>query len=190
MTLSLPLETSRLRLRDFTADDFAGVHAWSSDPEVVRFLFWGPRDVAETTDYLARMIASQRETPRLVWEIGIEERASGRLVGACDLTLAPDGAGPDVGDLGFVLAREAWGRGIASELSHALVQAGFASLGLTRIIATCDPENAASARVLERAGLHRTRLVERHRFAKQRWWTSWEWALERAEWEALRGGAR
>lgn len=183
MPISLPLSTAHLRLRDFTADDFDAVHAWGADAEVVRFLCWGPRDVADSAEYLARMITSQRATPRFVWEVGIEERSSGRLVGACDLTIDPAGTGSDVGDLGFLVVRDIRGRGVAREAARAMVCAGFESLGLARIVATCDPENTASGRVLAHAGLQRTGVRERHRFAKGRWRTSWAWALERAEWE-------
>jgi len=56
------------------------------------------------------------------------------------------------GEMGYVLARDVWGRGYATEAAAALLAYGFAA-GLHRIGATCDPENAASARVLEKIGM-------------------------------------
>jgi RimJ/RimL family protein N-acetyltransferase len=175
--LDLPIRTARLRLRDFTVADGAAVHAYASDPEVARFLYWGPRDEAESRDYVGRMLAIQRERPRSRWELAIVRAADGRVLGACDLTHV----GPGEADLGYVLARAAWGRGYATEAARALVAAGFARLGLRRIVATCDPANAASARVLEKAGLRRAAFVPRHEWAKGRWWDALRYELQRDE---------
>jgi ribosomal-protein-alanine N-acetyltransferase len=131
-------------------------------------MFHGVRTVADTQDYLDRMIESQAADPRVVWELAVVETATGRLVGACDLTCESAGEG----DLGFILSKDVWGRGYASEAARAMVRAGFDRLGLTRVFATCDVANPASARVLEKAGLTRVATLERHTFALGRWWTS------------------
>jgi [ribosomal protein S5]-alanine N-acetyltransferase len=54
--------------------------------------------------------------------------------------------------LAFCLAREYWGRGLATEAGHAFVKLGFDELGLKRIVAVADVRNAASIRVLEKLG--------------------------------------
>jgi RimJ/RimL family protein N-acetyltransferase len=164
--LTLPIETRRLLLRDFDDGDFAAVHAYASDPEVTRFMFYGPRDEAETREYLREMRRSRGRRPRTAFELAIVRRDDARLIGACDLTLEPRREA----DLGFILALDAWGFGYASEAALALLDAGFAELGLTRIFATCDVANLASARVLERIGLRRRGILRRHREAKGRWW--------------------
>ena len=180
MPLALPLRTHRLIARDFTASDFDAVHAYASDPEVTRFMFYGPRPAAETRQYLERMIVAQRLQPRAIWELGVVQAADGRLVGACDLTLEH----PHEADLGFVFARDVWGRGYASEIACALVRAAFEELGVGRVFATCDVGNHASARVLEHAGLRRQARLDHHMFAKDTWWTSYLYALRHDEWRA------
>ena len=132
----------------------------------------------ETRGYLERMFDSQREEPRLVWELGVLEASGDRVVGACDLTLEY----PDAADLGFIFSREVWGLGYATEAARAMVRAGFQQLGLTRIFSTCDVENHASARVLEKAGLRRESILEKHKYAKCRWWTSCLYSVRRDEW--------
>ena len=92
-----------------------------------------------------------------------------RLVGACDLTCENE----HEGDLGFIFAKDVWGAGYATEAARAMVRAGFEELGLTRIFATCDVANGASARVLEKAGLTRAATLHRHKYALGRWWTSY-----------------
>src|SRR5262249_7828135 len=114
-------------------------------------MFYEPRDEAETRAYLQEMHQSQNADPRPGFERAIVRRDDGRLIGACDLTLAAKREA----DLGYILARHAWGSGYATEAARALVDAGFSELRLTRIFATCDVANHASARVLERVGLRR-----------------------------------
>jgi RimJ/RimL family protein N-acetyltransferase len=86
-TLILPVRTARLNLREFVRTDFHAVYAYSSDPRVTRYLFFGPRDEDGTADYLDGLLASQRERPRTRFELAVEEIASGRVIGACDLSL-------------------------------------------------------------------------------------------------------
>lgn len=176
--LLLPLRTERLMLRDFHPDDFQAIHAYASDPDVTRFMFYGPRSEADTRAYLDRVIATQQAQPRTVWELAIVERADERVIGACDLTLEPG----DEADLGFVLARERWRRGYATEAAREMLRAGFEELGLRRIFATCDVANHASAHVLEKAGLRQEATLERHKFAKDTWWTSYLYAIVVEDW--------
>jgi hypothetical protein len=89
-------------------------------------MFYGPRTVADTHAYLERMLASQREEPRLIWELGAVVTADDRLVGACDLTLDS----PQEADLGFIFSQEVWGMGYATEAARLLVCVGFEQLGL------------------------------------------------------------
>jgi len=182
-TLSLPIHTGRLTLRDFRASDFDRVFAYASDSEVTRFMFYGPRDQAETHDYLQGMLQSQTEVPRLTWEVAVIRRADGRLIGACDLTLEDVLAA----DLGYILAREAWGQGYATEIACTLLRAGFAQLGLQRIFAICDVHHLASARVLEKAGLQRETTLYGYKEAKGRSWDMYRYALTYHEWRRSQG---
>ena len=178
MALALPLRTARLVLRDFHSDDFADVLAYGSDPEVVRFMFFDPRDAAGTRAYLERMLASQREEPRRIFELAVERTSDGRVIGACDLTLE----GEREADLGYILAREAWGHGHASEIARALVRAGFEQLGLERIFAVCAVGHTASARVLEKAGLRHEATLRDFKQARGRSWDVERYAILRAQW--------
>jgi [ribosomal protein S5]-alanine N-acetyltransferase len=81
----LPIATERLTLREFVKDDFEAMHAFSSDPRVTRYLFFGPRDEEGTADYLDGLLASQLELPRTRFELAVEE---GRI-GAADRRLRP-----------------------------------------------------------------------------------------------------
>lgn len=176
--LALPLQTAHLTLRDFVASDLHAVYAYASDPEVTRYIFYEPRDEADTRDYIQRMLDSQVERPRLIWELAMVRRADNRLIGACDLTLENG----DEADLGYILARDVWGQGYATEATREMVRAGFEQLNLERIFATCEVNNSASARVLEKAGLRRTAILANYKEAKGRWWDMYLYAITSSEW--------
>ena len=181
IAIELPVVTQRLQLRDFADTDFAAVHDFASDPDVTRHMFHGARTVADTRDYLRRCISAQAERPRRIWELAIVGRDDDRLIGACDLTLDDDGDG----DLGYILRRDAWRRGYAAEAALAMVNAGFAQLRLERIYAMCEAGHAASARVLEKAGLRWVRSVTHAHQAQGRWWDMELFELRRAEWKSM-----
>ena len=150
-TLNLPVRTARLKLREFGPADFAAIYSYSADPRVTRYLFFGPRDEENTAEYLDGLLASQREVPRTRFELAVEETESGRVIGACDLSLIER----DVADLGYMLGTPDWGKGFATEISLALIDAAFLDLRAERVISTVDVNNRASIRVLEKIGIDR-----------------------------------
>ncbi len=176
------MRTARLILREFVAADLDAVYAYSSDPRVTRYLFFGPRDAESTADYLEELLASQRERPRTRFELGVEEIATGQLIGACDLSLIEG----DVVDLGYMLGAPHWGKGLATEIATALVEAAFSDLRAEQVISTVDVSNSASIRVLEKIGMRWEAVYRKHRRAKNRWWDCHLFVLPRAVWEASR----
>jgi RimJ/RimL family protein N-acetyltransferase len=181
-TLIVPVRTARLSLREFVESDFDAVHAYSSDPRVTRYLFFGPRDEQGTTDYLEGLLASQHERPRTRFELAVEEIASGRVIGACDLSLIER----NVVDLGYMLGARDWGKGFATEIALALIDAAFFDLRADRVISTVDINNDASIRVLEKIGMRWEAVFRKHRRAKNRWWDCHLFILPREVWEASR----
>lgn len=178
--LTLPRRTPRLVLRDFTAADVDGILAYSSDPRVTRYLFFGPRDAESTAEYLDGLIESQREAPRTRFELAVVERDTQRLIGACDLSRIERG----VFDLGYMLGAAHWGRGYATEIARSLAEAAFLELRAARVISTVDVNNRASIRVLEKLGMRWEAVYRKHRRAKNRWWDCHLYVLPREVWEA------
>jgi [ribosomal protein S5]-alanine N-acetyltransferase len=151
--VSTILETDRLIVRSWTADDAEDAFAIYGDPEVTHYL---PEDVRDTTiedtkTWLAGKVMSQGENEPLgVW--AVEERATGRVIGHALLQYAPIN-GEDRAEVGYALARAAWGKGYATEIAQAMLRVGFDTLNLTEIYGVVIPENTASRRVLEKIGM-------------------------------------
>jgi ribosomal-protein-alanine N-acetyltransferase len=145
------LGTPSLDLRPFADGDAEAMHRIYSDPVVMRYVATGPAaNIAATQRLLNDYAVHQRAHGFSFW--GVVERASGMLIGDAGLYRTPAG---EV-ELGYTLALAAWGRGYATEAATAWLEAAFGPLGITEVIALAEPDNVASLRVLEKAGMRRT----------------------------------
>jgi ribosomal-protein-alanine N-acetyltransferase len=177
------IQTKRLVLRDFEEADWKSVHDYASDQEVVRYMDWGPNTKEESKDFIQRALAHQKETPRNNFTLAIVLKARNTLIGGCGIYVSnPDNR---EGYIGYVLNRNFWGRGYATETAQALLEFGFNQLKLHRIFATCEPENTASARVLEKIGMRREGHFREHKWAKGKWRNSLLYAILDYEWTRL-----
>jgi len=175
------IRTQRLVLRDFEEADWKSVHDYASDIEVVRFMPWGPNTVEDTQNFIRRTIASQQEQPRRNYSLGVILTSQNLLIGGCGIYVS----NPDEreGYIGYVFNRNYWGQGYATEAAKALLEFGFRQLNLHRIYATCDPANKASARVLEKTGMQLEGHVREHRWVKEKWRDSLQYAIIDHEWK-------
>ncbi len=144
------LRGSQVILRWLTAADVDALHEIFSDPEVARYLAI-PRQLgrADTERFLDGIHEGYRTSSLYQW--GIEH--AGRVVGTCTL------GGIDWenrrAEIGFALARAAWGQGLMPDALAVLIDHAFEDLRLHRIEADVDPRNSASLRLLERLGFRR-----------------------------------
>lgn len=145
------LDGERVALRDFTPHDLDAVQAYAGDPEVSRYMIWGPNDPAATQAFLTEAILQARAVPRTAFDVAVTLLGSGELVGGARIAILD--SAHRRGDIGYVLRREVWGQGLGTEIARLLCRFGFEELQLHRIEATCDPRNVASRRVLEKAGM-------------------------------------
>ncbi len=111
-------------------------------------IYGGARTAEETRERLRELIEHQKRYGFSKW--GVEDRASGVVVGDCGIQLLE--GGPDV-ELGYRLRPSVWGRGYATEGARACLGAAFTGLGIDRVVAIVEPGNAASVRVLEKIGM-------------------------------------
>lgn len=147
------LTTERLVLRGWRESDLRPLAAINRDPGVMRHV-GGPIPKAESDLVIGRFLQKWREDPRFGWW-AVELREAGETIGFIGLA-APDFTeppGPCV-EIGWRLARTAWGRGLASEGARAALAHGFAA-GLDEVVSFTVPGNARSRAVMERIGMLR-----------------------------------
>lgn len=158
--ISLPerLQTERLTLRAPRKADAALIFAaYTQDPEVARYMVWRPHQaLRETEDFIAYCIEgwrSGRTRPYVITHRGDEEVPIGML----EARIASHSI-----DVGYVLQRASWGAAYLCEAMLAFTDAALAHPDCFRVQATCDTENMASARVLEKSGFLREGRLERY----------------------------
>ena len=156
----LILTTGRLTLRPLAASDTASLFAIFSDARVMRYWSSAPwSSVDKAHEMIAKDAAALAAGEHL--RLGMETVADGRLIGHC--SLFNFNAQCQRCDIGYGMAFDAWGHGYMLEALTAVLDYGFAELGLNRVEADIDPRNAASAKTLERLGF------QNEGFLRERW---------------------
>jgi RimJ/RimL family protein N-acetyltransferase len=153
------LETERLTLAPLTVDDAALVYPFMSDPEVMAH--WD-RDAIEDPDEVAATVAAQvaEMEQRAAFYWAIRETAGGRFLGYCELV--------DLdwrhhrGEMGFIIAREGWGQGYATEAGAAILAHCASPLGLKRMIARTHVGDIRSEKVLLKLGFEQEGYLKGH----------------------------
>jgi RimJ/RimL family protein N-acetyltransferase len=155
------LETRRLVLRRFTADDADNLVNLDADPEVMRFVTGGvptSRDDIEK-DFLPAFLGYYERYEGFGFWVVIE-KATGEFLGWFHFRPGKD-AGPGEVELGYRLRQPAWGQGYATEGARALIRKGFTELDVRLVVAEAMAANTASRRVMEKAGLRLVRTYLR-----------------------------
>jgi RimJ/RimL family protein N-acetyltransferase len=144
--LDFILETERLALRAWEREDVGALLALASDAETMRYIGNGrPWGIERAREWLGWMEDCYRERGYGRW--AVVEKDGGRLIGSCGFYLVLGKV-----DFGYMLARDCWGRGYATEVGRAALRHGFESLGFDTVVARTAPANQASRRVLEKLG--------------------------------------
>jgi [ribosomal protein S5]-alanine N-acetyltransferase len=179
----LQLQTARLLLRPLRHDDAAALYAIHADPAVMRYWSTPPWTGLDEAQRMIEGDIAAMATGRNI-RLGLQRRDDGALVGHCTLfKLEPACRRAEVG---YALARAAWGQGLMQEALTALLDHGFGALALNRVEADIDPRNAPSGRILERLGFVREGLM------RERWIVAGEtsdtafYGLLRRDWMARR----
>lgn len=142
------IRTERLVLRRPRLDDAPAVfEEYASDPDVTRYMIWPTHtSVQDAQQFLPLCDVGWSSGREFSWAITVAP--SDRAVGMIGLRPNEFKA-----DLGYVLARRLWGQGIMPEAAGAVLQLAFRDPLIWRVWATCDVDNRASARVLEKIGM-------------------------------------
>jgi RimJ/RimL family protein N-acetyltransferase len=150
------LESERLRLRAYRAQDLDALYALYSDPRVMRYWSFPPwREVAQARAYLERVQAENAAGVVLAWALA--DRASDAFIGTATLhSLQREQARAE---LGYSLHPDWQGRGLAAEALRRVIAHAFGPMQLRRLEADVDPRNLASCRLLERLGFQREGLL-------------------------------
>ncbi len=179
----LPIKTKRLVMRDFRITDWSAVHAYASDPEVVRYVEWGPNSERDSKDFVEYAIRLSECEPREGYELAVVfPQSPHALIGVTAIHVSQPHNRE--GWLGYCFNKAYWGQGMATEVAEAVLAFGFSQLNLNRIFATVDPANKASAKVLQKIGMLYEGHLRQHKLVRGTWRDTDLYAVVRADRES------
>jgi ribosomal-protein-alanine N-acetyltransferase len=145
------LTTPRLVLRTATEQDIPIMHERIlGNSEVMRYVFQGVPMTLERAGQVMRKFFTFGES--LTGMAILAEKPAAEIIGFAGL-FPTEVLGADDFEIGFVLARRAWGRGIATEIGEAQLAFGFERINCGRLLGLADPQNGASIHTLKKLGM-------------------------------------
>jgi len=134
-------------LRNFSIEDINDFLEWATDDEVTKYLLWDSyKCKSDAEQFFVNVISKHSWFKAICLDqkvIGSITLDKGKGVYSCKA------------ELGYVVARNYWGRGYASRAVKEVLKTGFQDLDIQRIEAFVDPENIASQKVLENCGFRK-----------------------------------
>lgn len=168
------LETVRLILRPLQPDDWQAVLSYTVDPAVLRYL---PERLA------LREPAADAELISCPDKFAVNLKIDGAFIG--HLLFCHHDSEQLAREIGWVISPPYQRHGYATEAAAAVLQHGFQTLGLQRIVAACDSRNLASIRVMEKLGMRREAHFKDCLFRQGEWIDEYLYAIRAAEWRAV-----
>lgn len=174
------LETERLVLRKLCENDFLIVYDWLGNSENMKYRKKTLSE-EEAHKYLEWAISSADEEECRNFEFAAVLKETGTLIGVASLFGLYDEP-----ELGWTIHRNHWRRGLGTEMARELLNFGFGTLGLRRIIAGCNAKNTASYRIMEKIGMRREahfiKVQRENSILNDEWCDRFQYAVLHEEW--------
>uniref|UniRef100_UPI003F4988D4 GNAT family N-acetyltransferase n=1 Tax=Amycolatopsis sp. CA-096443 TaxID=3239919 RepID=UPI003F4988D4 len=175
----LPLRGSAVLLREFRPDDADAVFAVIGDDRVTRFLSFDSRDRAAADAMIEGVAERAARSPRAEYYLGVALLGTPDVVvGFCRLALS----GVNTAKIGYAVAADHWGKGLATDAVTTMLNFAFEDLGLHRVTAAIGPDNDASRRVVEKLGFTREGRLRDHVYTNGAWRDSVLFSILSDEW--------
>lgn len=173
------LETERLLIRDIILDDKHAIFNYRSDAEANKFQSWIPETLKDVEQFIERN-NKEFNQPESWYQFLITEKDTKAVIG--DIGIHFFGSENLQVELGITLNKDFQGRGYASEALKGVINFLFSDLKKHRIMASIDPENIDSLKLMERIGFRKEGHFVKSLFWKNNWTDDVIYALLREEW--------
>jgi cupin fold WbuC family metalloprotein len=176
------LRSDRLILRGYEASDVAAIHVYASDEETTRYMAWDRhRSIGDAHGFLNGTVAENYRRQRLDYAMCLADDPA-RVIGG--LGVYPQPGAHRVMELGYILARPHWSRGLGLEAVRRLLDHAFETTDVERIVAPIFAENSRSRHMAEKAGLTLDGTMRSALAFRGRRWDEAIYSILRSEWQA------
>jgi len=159
--LDIPtLSTETVILRKIELSDVNDIFEFTSDPEVAKLtsMFTLHTTKKETYSYIENLFSLYIEGKVIPW--AIVDKKNNKIIGI--IRFVNYSSLHARADIGYTISRPYWNQGIATQAAKEIINFGFTVLDLNRIQGTCDSENNASSRILEKCGMQYEGLLHKY----------------------------
>jgi ribosomal-protein-alanine N-acetyltransferase len=171
----LNIQTERLSIRKFDSQDLHEVLKYTSDTSVMKYIPEGLFNEDDAKQFISKNSGDGAEKfPVVLTE---EDKLIGHMV-------FHKYFGEHTYEIGWVFNPDYQNKGYCSEAARALLKYGFEDMKLHRIIATCQPENHPSYRVMEKIGMRREGYFKKCIPKGDEWWDEYYYAILEEEWKS------
>ncbi|MET4559019.1 ribosomal-protein-alanine N-acetyltransferase [Lysinibacillus parviboronicapiens] len=166
------IKSPRLVIREFEPDDWQAVYAYTSDMNVMKYIPEGVFSEKDAKNFVSENMEEAKNFPVILVEENI-------LIGHM---VFHQYFGEHTYEIGWVFNPDYYNKGYASEAAQALLNYGFKDMQLHRIIATCQPQNIASYKVMEKIGMRKEGYFKKCIPHGDEWWDEYYYAVLAQEW--------
>lgn len=170
----MSIKTERLIIRKFELEDWQSVFKYTSDTNVMEYIPEGVLTEEGAKHFINKNIGEKAENFPVVL------RDTNTLIGHI---VFHKSFGEHTYEIGWVFNQKYHSKGYASEAARAILKYGFEEMNLHRIIATCQPQNKSSYRVMEKIGMRREGYFKKCIPKGNEWWDEYYYAILEEEWK-------
>lgn len=170
----MDIKTERLYIRQFEFEDWQAVHEYTSEDLVMKYIPEGVFTAEDTRSFVTKNMGDKAEKFP-VFLLG-KDILIGHIV-------FHKYFGEHTYEIGWVFNPKYYNQGYASEAAQSILRYAFQEMGLHRIIATCQPENIPSYKVMEKLGMRREAHFKKCIPNGNEWWDEYYYAILAEEWE-------
>ena len=160
LTLVPEIDLGDVYLRKIQVSDYNDMFEYGTDPEVIKYLSWGPYKTKEEVKDTIRNLFFTKPDKGVPYAYAIIYKDNDKMIGTCDYhTINHD---LNRGEIGYALNRNYWGKGIMTKVCGALISFGFNYLELDAIDIAHHKDNIGSKRVIEKCGFRYLKEYEKN----------------------------
>ncbi|EON73019.1 GNAT family N-acetyltransferase [Lysinibacillus sphaericus] len=167
------IKSQRILIREFEPHDWQAVYEYTSDMNVMKYIPEGVFSEEDAKNFVSKNMDDAKNFPVVLIDENI-------LIG--HMVFHPY-FGEHTYEIGWVFNPKYYNKGYASEAAHALLNYGFKDMQLHRIIATCQPQNIPSYKVMEKIGMRKEGYFKQCIPHGDDWWDEYYYAVLAEEWK-------
>lgn len=175
----IPIKTDRLLIRLAIPEDAEAIYGYRSDFEENKYQGWFPSSAQEVYDYLKNMPGTL-DVADVCYQFAILVPDQNKLIG--DMGIIFTNHDNLQAEVGCTLSKEFQGKGYATEALKGMIQYLFDSLGKHRVVASLDPRNGSSERLIKRLGFRKEAYFKESYYMRGEWVDDMTYAMLRDEW--------